>query len=206
MRRIDALTELSQLVTEEDLFISSLGALRNDWWNLRPGGQDNTFFLSGMGTVIPMALGLALGLRHRRIIALDTDGSVLMNASGLATLADQLPQNLTVIVFDNGIYESIGGVTTLTARRTDLAKMAEGAGCINSVTATETGDFAREAGRLLADNECGVLVAKIEPGINSWPPEKQKLTDGVEDKYRFIRHVEALEGIRIHHGAPGPFA
>ncbi|MDX6587425.1 MAG: sulfopyruvate decarboxylase subunit beta [Solirubrobacterales bacterium] len=206
MQRIDVLTELSQLVTEEDLFISSLGALRNDWWNLRPGGQDNTFFLSGMGTVAPMALGLALGLPHRRIVALDTDGSVLMNASGLATLADQLPPNLTVIVFDNSIYESIGGVPTLTSRRTDLAKMADGAGCINCVTANETVDFAREAHRLLVDDEFGFLVAKIQPGIHSWAPEKQKLTDGVEDKYRFIRHVEALEGIRIHHGAPGPFA
>jgi thiamine pyrophosphate-dependent acetolactate synthase large subunit-like protein len=207
MQRIDALRKLADLVTPEDLFISSLGALRNDWWNLRPNGEDNTFFLSGMGTVTPMALGLAAGLPHRRIVALDTDGSTLMNVSAMCTLGNELQPNLTVIVFDNGVYESIGGVPTHTSRgRADLAGMAEQAGCTNSLTVTAEDVFAKEAERLLTDSEFGFLVAKIEPGIHPWPVDKQKTTDGIEDKYRFIRHVEKLEGIRIHRGAPGPFA
>jgi hypothetical protein len=37
----------------------------------------------------------------------------------------------------------------------------------------------------------------MEPGRTQWPPEKKKPTDGVEDKFRFIRYVEALEGIEI---------
>jgi sulfopyruvate decarboxylase subunit beta len=206
MQRFDVLSALAQLVDEEDLFISSLGGLRNDWWNLRPGGLDNTFFVSGMGTVSPAALGLAVGLPHRRVVAFDTDGSMLMNTSAMCTLANVSAPNLTVIVFDNGTYESVGGFPSHTARGSDLARMAEGAGCPNSLTVSELDDFAREAKQMLSDDEFGLLVAKIEPGLHKWPPEKQKTTDGIEDKYRFIRHIERLEGIRIHTGAPGPFA
>ena len=52
------------------------------------------------------------------------------------------------------------------------------------------------------DRELGYLVAKIEPGVHPWADDERKPTDGVEDKYRFIRYVEQLEGKVIHGGAP----
>jgi thiamine pyrophosphate-dependent acetolactate synthase large subunit-like protein len=199
MHRIDAVRALAALVTEQDLFICAHGGLRNDWWNTRPGGVDNTCFLTGMDTVSATALGLAVALPHRRVVALETDGSMLMSASTLCTLGNELPPNLTVIVFDNGSYESIGGLPTHTRGRTDLAKMAEGAGCLNCFTAGEVGAFTRAVGKTLTDNEFGFIVAKTErKAAHTWPPEKQKHTDGVEEKYRFLRYVERLEGIRIH--------
>lgn len=208
MQRIDVVKALSELVTEADLFVSSLGGLWDDWWNNWPGGHPldggpyHTFSPAILGSHASTALGLALALPHRRIVDLDTDGSVLMNTGALCTIGNELPENLTIVVFDNGIYESIGGPPTLTSGRTDIARMAEGAGCINCVTVTDEGTFCKEAERLLTDSEFGLLVAKIEPGGPEWTPERRKLTDGVEDKYRFLRHVEELEGIRIHGGAP----
>lgn len=204
MQRIDAVRALAKLVTEEDLFITALGALRSDWWNYQPGGLNNTMFVSAMGSTAPTALGLAVALPHRRVLALDTDGSALMNTGALCTLGNELPPNLTVLVFDNEMYESIGGVSTLTSRRSDLAKMAEGAGCLNCVTVSDVDSFSLEASRLLTDQEFGYLVAKIEPGVYPWPHEKQKSWDGVEDKYRFMSHMERLEGIKIHHSVPPP--
>ena len=56
--------------------------------------------------------------------------------------------------------------------------------------------------RMLEDREMGYIVAKIEPGKHPWAWKDRKPTDGVEDKYRFMRHVEKLEGIVIHPGAP----
>src|SRR5690606_36078923 len=112
------------------------------------------------------------------------------------------PSNMTVIVFDNGMYENIGGMPTHTSRNTDFAKMAEGAGCINTVTVSDVPSFEREVGRLLTDGEFGFAVARIKPGQYPWPWEKRKPTDGVEDKYLFIRHIEKLEGIVVHPGAP----
>lgn len=201
MQRIDAIETLAGLVTEEDLFTTSVGILWDDWWNNRPGGVDNTFSPAAIGTVSPLALGIALALPHRRVIALDTDGSMLMNTGIMCTLGAERPPNLTIVVFDNEIYESIGGSPTLTASNTDLAKMAEGAGCINTITVTDREDLALQAKKLLTDDAFGFLVVKIEPGIKKWEQKQRKPTDGVEDKYRFRRYIERLEGLRMYGGA-----
>ena len=129
MKRIDIVRALAALVTEEDLFVSSIGGLWDDWWNYRPGGVDGTFSPGVLGSVSSTALGLAIALPHRRIVALETDGSMLLNTGILCTLGNERPRNLTVIVFDNGIYENIGGPITHTGRNTDLAVMAGGGGC-----------------------------------------------------------------------------
>jgi thiamine pyrophosphate-dependent acetolactate synthase large subunit-like protein len=200
MHRIEAVQALAKLVTDQDLFVCAHGGLRNDWWNNRPGGADNTCFLTGMDTVSATAFGLALALPHRRVVSLDTDGSQLMSASLLGTLGNERPPNLTIIVFDNGAYESIGGLKTHTHGRTDLARMAEAAGCPHAVTVRDVDAFSRTAERLLNDHEYGYLVAKIAAKAeHQWPKDKQKTTDGVEEKYRFLRHIERLEGVRIHH-------
>jgi thiamine pyrophosphate-dependent acetolactate synthase large subunit-like protein len=190
------------MVTEEDLFVTSMGGLWDDWLNLRPGQVDNTFSPPILGSHSSTALGLAIALPHRRIVALDTDGSILMNTGIMCTIGNERPENLTVIIFDNEIYESIGSPPTHTSKNTDLAKMAEGAGCLNCVTVDDVDAFTKEADRLLNDNEMGFMVAKIGGGVHEWPAEKRRQTDGVEDKYRFIRYVEKLEGIVIHGGAP----
>jgi sulfopyruvate decarboxylase subunit beta len=78
--------------------------------------------------------------------------------------------------------------------------MAEAAGCPHAVTVRDVDTFSRTAERLLGDNEYGYIVAKTAAKAeHQWPKEKQKTTDGVEEKYRFLRYVERLEGVRIHH-------
>ena len=58
-------------------------------------------------------------------LAFDGDGALLMNACGLPTLAWQSPPNLTLLVFDNGIYEASGLRRTATSAGTDLMAMAK---------------------------------------------------------------------------------
>ncbi|HET8589258.1 MAG TPA: thiamine pyrophosphate-dependent enzyme, partial [Nakamurella sp.] len=127
---------MAELTSPDDLFVTSMGGLWDDWLNLRPGGPDhhNTFSPPILGSHASTAFGVAIALPHRRVICMDTDGSILMNIGILCTLGNERPKNLTIIVFDNQIYESIGGPPTHTARNTDLAKIAEGAGCLNCTT------------------------------------------------------------------------
>ena len=200
MQRIDAVKIIAPFFKPEDLCVSSLGAIHQDWWNhADPIG--NTFNPIILGSITPTALGVALALPHRRVLALETDGSVLMNTGAMCTLGSQRPRNLTVVVLDNSLYEIIGGAPTLTAQNTDLAKMASGAGCINTVTVNDTASLEREFKKAWLDDEMGYIVARIEPGMFKWPPEKLKSTDGVEDKYRFIRHIERMENIVVHPGS-----
>jgi hypothetical protein len=59
-------------------------------------------------------------------------GRLIIETSSLITAADVRPANLTAVVFDNGVYSGMGEPAT--ARRTDLAKVAEGAGIAHSAT------------------------------------------------------------------------
>ena len=199
MRRIEVIHAMAEVITSDDLVVTSIGATWDDWWNNKPA--DNTFFTGVLGSVSSTALGLAVSLPHRRVIAIESDGSVLMNTGIMCTLGNQRPKNLTVMVMDNQIYENIGGPPTLTSGNTDLAKMAEGAGCLNCSTAYDVEAFASRFRAAVEDDEMAYLVAKIEAGRELWEWKDRKPTDGVEDKYRFLRYVERLENVVIHPGA-----
>jgi sulfopyruvate decarboxylase subunit beta len=198
MKRIDAIRAMAKLIGPEDLLTTSIGATSDDWWNYRPA--DNTFFTGVLGSVTTTALGLAIALPHRRIIAIESDGSVLMNTGAMCTLGCERPENLTVVVMDNGIYENIGGPPTHTSKNTDLAAMAAGAGCINTAKVHNVDEFASTLKRMLDDDEMGYLVARIKPGRHAWDWKDRKPGDGLEDKYRFLRYVEKLENVEIHPG------
>jgi len=200
MKRFDAIQAMAKVITAEDLVTTSIGQTWDDWWNLKPA--NNTFFTGILGSVSSTALGLAVSLPHRRVVAIESDGSMLLNTGIMCTLGKERPPNLTVVVMDNGIYENIGGPPTHTSGNTDLAKMAAGAGCINCHTASDLADFDKQFRRMMDDRELGYLVAKIEAHErHPWEWKQRKPTDGVEDKYNFLRYVEKLEGVVIHPGA-----
>ena len=92
MQRIDADKVIAPLFTPEDLCVSSLGAIHQDWWNhAAPIG--NTFNPIILGSITTTALGVALALPHRKVLALETDGSVLMNTGAMCTLGSQRPRS-----------------------------------------------------------------------------------------------------------------
>ncbi len=181
---------------EQELVILSLGGAVDEWYNAAPHMRDASLFQQQLGCVTPEAFGLAVGLPHRRIVSLDTDGGLLFNLGILATLGNERPDNLFVVVWDNEQYQSIGGPATHTAKgNVDLAAIARGAGVEKAFTAQTLEEFDAHCAAGLAATEPYIVVAKtdgiLEPGI------KRKHSDGREDKYIFVRHVEATEGITI---------
>ena len=80
----------------------------------------------------------------------------------------------------------------------DLAGMASAAGIPCAATVKSLESFVQSATTMLSDNKTGLIVAKIEPGVfKDIPPDRVKQSDGIEDKYRFLRHIEQLEKISI---------
>jgi len=191
-----ACMELLGARLKDELVVLSLGGAVDEWYNAAPHMRAASLFQQQLGCVTPEAFGLAVGLPHRRIVSLDTDGGLLFNLGILATLGNEQPGNLFIVVWDNEQYQSIGGPRTHTASgRVDLAAIARGAGVPNAFTATTLEEFDRLCAEGLATAEPYIVIAKtdgiLEPGI------KRKQSDGREDKYIFVRHVERVEGITI---------
>ena len=150
-------------------------------FNARSEPKGANLYLMALGCHIPLALGVALGLPHRRVICLDTDGSVLLNLGILATLANRRPKNLSVIVFDNEMYECNGGLPSHTSGEFDIAGMALGAGIPEARSVRSLGEMREAADEVLTTDRHHFIVAKIEAGTEEGLPNK--LTDGIEDKY-----------------------
>jgi thiamine pyrophosphate-dependent acetolactate synthase large subunit-like protein len=164
----------------------------NEWHELRP--SDANLYDVYMSGAAGFALGIALGLPHRRVICIDGDGSMLMDLPILPVIAQQNPSNLVVLVFDNEAHEAAGRVPTFTAGKTDLAKMALGAGIEHAWTVRDVDEFERALDLAFEAPGASFLDLKVEM-VDRRPP--LRAGDGTENKYRFIRHVERTEGVRI---------
>jgi sulfopyruvate decarboxylase subunit beta len=195
MKRFDCMKALAVRLKDE-LVILSLGASVDEWYNAAPHMRSASLFQQQLGCVTPEAFGLAIGLPHRRIVSLDTDGGMMFNLGILATLGNEQPKNLFVVVWDNECYQSIGGPPTHTASgRVDLAAIARGAGVEQAFTVHTVEEFDAHCAKGLASDVPYVVVAKVAGTVQ--PDIKRKHSDGREDKYIFVRHVEATENIVI---------
>ena len=192
MKRIDILRILAPYITDEDLVVVSLGGTGLEWNAVCP--SDRNLYLVAMGCNTPVALGMALAMKHRRIILLETDGSLLLNLGSLATLGNVAPDNLRVFVMDNQGYERVRHDISATRGKTDLAGVAHGCGIPQALTARTELEFADAAKAAMAGSGLSFVVAKVETGIADVAPRPG---DGVEDKFKFVRHVEKLEGKAI---------
>jgi sulfopyruvate decarboxylase subunit beta len=180
------------VVAGEALVVSSAGAMTLEWNALRP--HEGNFRVRTLGLCSSIALGMALGLPRRKVIALDGDGSLLMNLCSLPTIARMAPKNLTHIVFDNEVYEASGSKQTATGAGTDLVGVARAAGIKNALWANSVDDFARAVAAAMAGSQLCFIGAKVTTERTEVPPYP---FDEVENKYRFMRHIEKSESIEI---------
>jgi sulfopyruvate decarboxylase subunit beta len=191
MKRYDCLKAIAPHFGEE-LVVTNIGAVRHEWQALRP--HPANYHLQNLGLTSSMALGLALALPHRKVVAFDGEGSLLLNLGSLATIANQHPRNLIHIVFDNECYESSRGAPTATAGQADLAAIALGAGFANVMTAKTLADFEEAFRRALKSNDLYFILAKVEAGAGNVPAAA---LDSQENKYLFVRYIEKSENLKI---------
>jgi sulfopyruvate decarboxylase subunit beta len=191
MRRFDCMQVLAPMLTDQ-LVVTNVARTGFETKMAMP--REGNLYTMGMGLVTPVVLGLALSLPHRGVIALDGDGSILLNLGTLSTVGNYAPPNLITIIFDNESYASTGGLPTATAGKTNLAEMAKGAGISNAVEVRKIEDFTAEITKALAGHGPWFIVAKV---VAEKPPVEPKLMDGRENKYRFVRYIEETEGTII---------
>ena len=200
IKRYELLKKMAGMIPSDHLVIGyCIGLTSYEWWDLTRTWE-NSVILGSMGCSTPLGIGLAMALPHRKVIVIDSDGSTLMEPGVLPILGNTSLPNLTVVVLDNGAYESIGWkpngerFKTFTAQNTDIAAMAKGAGVRSAVTLHTLEEFEKHFAASLKGNELSYLVAKTEHQPCQVPV---KDIDAVEHKYRFVRYIEKTEKVTI---------
>ena len=114
--------------------------------------------LGTMGLASSIGLGLALA-QDKKVIAIDGDGSVLMNFGTLPTIANNHAPNFILLIIDNGSYGSTGDQTTYTGMKTSLAEVARACGCDNVIecSAQDTKSVVETA---LAGDKMTIIISK----------------------------------------------
>jgi sulfopyruvate decarboxylase subunit beta len=100
----------------EDVVVTTMSPAKV-WMDMSGGPAglnplDFVFVPSCMSHATSVGLGIALAQPKRRVIVCNGDGSMLMNLGSLVTITTAAPDNLAVIVFDNGVYEVTGSQPT----------------------------------------------------------------------------------------------
>jgi thiamine pyrophosphate-dependent acetolactate synthase large subunit-like protein len=160
MNRFDLTRRLVAQLRHDEAVVAGIGNANFDLWasGRRP---QNFYMLGSMGLAIPIALGVAIAQPQRHVIALEGDGSLLMQLGCLATVAMRKPANLTMIVWDNGLYQITGGQPTASASAADLVAIAKGSGLSNSAWAVDEDDFDRLVASALRGGP-SLIAARID--------------------------------------------
>ena len=191
MIRYDCLQFLATRMTDQ-LVVTSQSGQRIEWSHL--SNHEGNLLIGMMGCAIGVGLGLALALPRRKVIVLDSDGSVLLSLFNLPTLGNLQPQNLIIYVFDNGVYSgSRISYPTATAGNTDLEAIAKGAGIKNAITIRELDVFKQRSSEALNRNELSLMICKVEESLIHREIPRPN-TDLAENKYTFVRYLERTEG------------
>jgi thiamine pyrophosphate-dependent acetolactate synthase large subunit-like protein len=197
MQRYECLEQLAPMILDQ-LVVTSLSGQRVEWGHLskHPGN----LLLGSMGNALAVGLGLAIAVPRRKVIVLESDGSVLLSLFNLPTLANVNPRNLAVFVFDNQAYSGTKiSQPTATAGKTDLAGMARCAGIEHAVTVKDVEGFKREALSAINENVLRFVVAKVEESRGHRNIARTNV-DLLENKYQFVRYLERTEAKPIFRG------
>ena len=178
MNRFALTQRLVAKLKREEAVIGGIGNTNFDLWSAGRRPQ-NFYMLGSMGLAIPIALGVALAQPTRHVIALEGDGSLLMQLGCLATIAALGQKNLTMVIMDNGIYQITGAQPTPAAGLADYVAIARGAGIVKSAWAADEEDFDRLIDAALADGGPTFIAARIDdkPGVGTTDRDPPQIRD-----------------------------
>ena len=181
MERIDAIKRITTQLGNE-LVICNIGFPSRELYAVKDS-HTHFYMLGSMGMASSIGLGLALA-QKRKVVALDGDGSLLMNLGSLVTIYNQDPENFVLVVLDNECYGSTGSQCTY-ASTVDLSRIAAAVGFENIFSFKEDIDFKK----VLNSNGPVFVHVKVEAGNADVPVIDMEPED---IKKRFIENLKGV--------------
>jgi thiamine pyrophosphate-dependent acetolactate synthase large subunit-like protein len=191
LNRREAVQRILRDRQDQVLAITSLG---NPTFDVAAAGDtpQNFYLWGAMGGAVTFGLGLARAQPRKRVIVFVGDGEMMMGLGSLATVGVDKPENLSIVVIDNGHYAETGMQPAHAGRGVDISAVARAA-CIDNArtitSSTQLDDFVEVIvngkGPVLA-----TLKVSTDPAPTCLPPR-----DG---PYLRSRFREALLGSAAH--------
>lgn len=130
MTRYDALTTLKPFLKNKAV-ICNIGVPSRELYQIFDQ-PSNFYMLGSFGLASSIGLGVSLP-NKKEVVVIDGDGSILTNPNALCSAAQMNPNNLTIIVIDNGTHGSTGNQITYAYNDVDLELLAKSFGFKNTV-------------------------------------------------------------------------
>jgi sulfopyruvate decarboxylase subunit beta len=185
--RADYYKMLADRLPTNALVVTSLGNASYLWAAMHHA-PENFYFEDAMGLALPLALGLAVAQPTRPVIVVEGDGALLMHMGTLVTIGAVAPDNLTVLLIQNGVHAASGG-QALTNASLDLAALARSSGIARATNVATPQAFASAMSSGSAGRGAQVLVLSTEPDIEVVKPPIA--LDTVLTKHRFMSAIGA---------------
>jgi thiamine pyrophosphate-dependent acetolactate synthase large subunit-like protein len=163
MNRFDITKRMVALLRHEEAVVGGIGYTNFDLWAAGQRPQ-NFYMLGSMGLAVPIGMGVAMAQPRRKVIALEGDGSILMQLGSLATVAARGQKNLAIVIMDNGAYQITGGQKTLTEEGADVVAIARGCGLRQSVWAADESAFEELITVSLKEDGPWLIGCRIDSG------------------------------------------
>jgi phosphonopyruvate decarboxylase len=167
LTREEALEQVLPFIPTDAVVVSTTGMLSRELFELREKHQQShkTDFLTvgSMGHTSQIALGIALAKPDKQVYCFDGDGSAIMHLGSYAVAGSLAPENLKIIVFNNGAHDSVGGQPTI-GRTIDFPGVAKAAGLKSFGTVQTITDINNVIPQIVKDKHTALLEIKIKKG------------------------------------------
>lgn len=158
---------------EKAIAITTTGLIGREAFELV--GYNKHFYMAGsMGLTASIGLGIALSKPKVKVIAIEGDGSFLLNLEKIITIGCQKPKNLVHIVLDNGVYYSTGGMKTYSSY-VSLENLTKIAGYKISLVAKNKTDLQRHLNTIFKKEGPIFIRVLVKPTGKKKLPRPKKL-------------------------------
>ena len=182
MKRIEALRAIVETTAEVPV-IATCAATSRELASV--ADRDNhLYLLDAMGLAISVGTGIAQAIKNTpitRTVVIEGDGSLLMNPGSAITAGYLAPENLVIILLDNGVYASTASIPTQ-AVSIDLGCFAESVD-LKVLRANNPEELTLALKQTLTQDGPWFIHTRTEPGNE--PGTKLLLIDPVTHGNRF---------------------
>jgi len=175
----------------DEIVVTSAGNCSELWWELTRETERVFYLEASMSLASLFAAGIALGSRHRTVVAFSGDGAFCMNPGMLMVERQLALPNLKHFLVSNRCYGSTNELAMPFTDDVDYAGIARAAGIERVYAFSTLNGLAQAFDEIVLVPGHVFAVLDVEPlGRKAQSPP----LDGPELKFRFGRYLERTGG------------